>query len=596
MLSDADFEKWRNMLRKFLHGQPSEISTPSDVRPTAQLVDKADELLQSCMVSLQNLSSSDSNPEIRHVLDKLEELRKKHGEIRTASSRRASGESGISRMGTPVGHSLASGSPSMSPLPGSAMGGGVVGSSASTFSAADDGDFYDAYDDFEGVEYQIEEEPGHAADVGDDSEDDGEESSEPDESEPMSSIEAAKSTTAQAQMVTYRKELPAPVSGEEVSLFSMLKKNVGKDLSTISFPVTFNCPLSLLQAVAEEYEYAPDLLERAVQSNDPVERLSLVGAFAVSGYASTIQRSSRKPFNPLLGETYECVRADRDLFFVAEKVVHRPPIVAAYAQGKGWKASSSGTVKNKFWGKSLELIAEGSEIVELDTGEVYSITKPSSFMRNLLAGNKYLEHVGEMTVTELKSNLRLVIQFKESSMFGGASSRNHVVGTMYDANGSEIATFKGKWDEQFARQIDKEHLQVLWEAAPMPPNSTKYYGFTNFAMSLNEVTPDVQNILPPTDSRLRPDQRALEDGDVESAENLKAQLEGRQRERRKALEDAGGTYTPQWFHLNPKKGEHDPEYIYGGATSDSDYFQKRKAVAQGRAKWEVQGATIFQDK
>lgn len=595
MLSDADFVKWRNMLRKFLHSNPSETSSPTEFRPTSQLVDKADELLQSCIVSLQSLSVGDSNPEICEVLEKLEELRNKHGEIRAASSRRASGEFGTSRMGTPVGHSLSSASPSMSPLVGAAMG-GVAGSSASSFSAADDGDFYDAYDDFEGVEYQIEEEPGHAADEGDDSEDEGEESSDPEESGQVSSIEAAKSTASDVQAVTYRKELPAPVSGEEVSLFSMLKKNVGKDLSTISFPVTFNCPLSLLQAVAEEYEYAPDLLERAAQSDDAVERLSLVGAFAVSGYASTIQRSSRKPFNPLLGETYECVRADRNLFFVAEKVVHRPPIVAAYAQGKGWKASSSGTVKNKFWGKSLELIAEGSEIVELDTGDVYSITKPSSFMRNLLAGNKYLEHVGEMTVTEIKSNLRLVIQFKESSMFGGASSRNHVVGTMYDANGSEIASFKGKWDEQFARQVDKDHLQVLWEAAPMPPNSAKYYGFTNFAMSLNEVTPDLQNILPPTDSRLRPDQRALEEGDVDTAENLKAQLEGRQRERRKELEEAGGTYTPQWFHLNPKKGEHDPEYIYGGVANDSDYFQKRKAVAHGRAQWDVQGTTIFHDK
>ncbi|WFC94118.1 Oxysterol-binding protein 3 [Malassezia brasiliensis] len=595
MLSDADFVKWRNMLRKFLHSNPSEISTPTEIRPTSQLIDKADGLLQSCMISLQNLSVGDSNPEIRKVLENMEELRKKHGEIRAASSRRASGEFGISRMGTPVGHSLSSTSPSMSPLVEAPLG-GVTASSASSFSAADDGDFYDAYDDFEGVEYQIEEEPGHAADVGDDSEDDGEESSDPEESVQSSLIEESNSIGAHAQTVTYRKELPAPVSGEEVSLFSMLKKNVGKDLSTISFPVTFNCPLSLLQAVAEEYEYAPELLERAAQSDDAVERLSLVGAFAVSGYASTIQRSSRKPFNPLLGETYECVRADRNLFFVAEKVVHRPPIVAAYAQGKGWKASSSGTVKNKFWGKSLELIAEGSEVIELNTGDVYSITKPSSFMRNLLAGNKYLEHVGEMTVTEIKSNLRLVIQFKESSMFGGASSRNHVVGTMYDANGSEIASFKGKWDEQFARQVDKDHLQVLWEAAPMPPNSARYYGFTNFAMSLNEITPDLQNILPPTDSRLRPDQRALEDGDVDSAENLKAQLEGRQRERRKELEEAGRTYTPQWFHLNPKKGEHEPEYIYGGVTNDSDYFQKRKAVAHGRAQWEVQGAAIFQDK
>jgi hypothetical protein len=95
--------------------------------------------------------------------------------------------------------------------------------------------------------------------------------------------------------VQYRTTLPSKVSGDDVSLFSMLKKNVGKDLSTVSFPVSFNCPLSLLQASAEEYEYAPALLERAAKTEDWIERICLVGAFAVSGYASTKLRASRKP-------------------------------------------------------------------------------------------------------------------------------------------------------------------------------------------------------------------------------------------------------------------------------------------------------------
>lgn len=47
--------------------------------------------------------------------------------------------------------------------------------------------------------------------------------------------------------VTRRTSLPAPSPASEPSLISMLRKNVGKDLSTISFDVTFNEPLSLLQ-------------------------------------------------------------------------------------------------------------------------------------------------------------------------------------------------------------------------------------------------------------------------------------------------------------------------------------------------------------
>jgi oxysterol-binding protein-related protein 3/6/7 len=36
-----------------------------------------------------------------------------------------------------------------------------------------------------------------------------------------------------------------------------------------------------------------------------MQRLLYVTAFAVSGYSATAHRPARKPFNPLLGETYD---------------------------------------------------------------------------------------------------------------------------------------------------------------------------------------------------------------------------------------------------------------------------------------------------
>jgi len=50
-------------------------------------------------------------------------------------------------------------------------------------------------------------------------------------------------------------------------------------------------------------------------------RLLCVGAFAVSGYSSTEGRTC-KPFNPLLGETYEADYPDKGLKFFSEKVCH----------------------------------------------------------------------------------------------------------------------------------------------------------------------------------------------------------------------------------------------------------------------------------
>lgn len=45
-----------------------------------------------------------------------------------------------------------------------------------------------------------------------------------------------------------------------------------------------------------------------------------VAAFAVSSYGSSYFRAGSKPFNPLLGETYECIREDKGFRFIAEQV------------------------------------------------------------------------------------------------------------------------------------------------------------------------------------------------------------------------------------------------------------------------------------
>jgi hypothetical protein len=66
------------------------------------------------------------------------------------------------------------------------------------------------------------------------------------------------------------------------------------------------------------------------------------------------------------------------------------------------------------------------------------------------------------------------------------------------------------------------------------------YNFTKFAMELNEPEPNVA----PTDSRLRPDQRLLEEGDMIASNEVKFKLEEKQRAKRKLQENEP---EPVWF-------------------------------------------------
>lgn len=109
---------------------------------------------------------------------------------------------------------------------------------------------------------------------------------------------------------------------------------IGKDMTKMTLPVSFNEPTSLLYRVVEDMEYT-ELLDIAAERTDSTERLVYVAAYAASEYASTIGRVA-KPFNPLLGETYEYVRPDRGYRFFIEQVSHHPPVGAAFAESAKW--------------------------------------------------------------------------------------------------------------------------------------------------------------------------------------------------------------------------------------------------------------------
>ncbi|KAM3211178.1 hypothetical protein ACQJBY_064781 [Aegilops geniculata] len=118
-----------------------------------------------------------------------------------------------------------------------------------------------------------------------------------------------------------RSKLPEPTEKEKgISLWSIIKDSVGKDLTRVCLPVYFNEPLSSLQKCFEDFEYSY-LLDQAYEYGkvgNSLMRILKVAAFAISGYASSVARPC-KPFNPLLGETYEADFPDRRIRFFAEK-------------------------------------------------------------------------------------------------------------------------------------------------------------------------------------------------------------------------------------------------------------------------------------
>ncbi|KAL5206555.1 hypothetical protein ABZP36_034764 [Zizania latifolia] len=366
--------------------------------------------------------------------------------------------------------------------------------------------------------------------------------------------------------VKRRDKLPEPKEKENpVGLWSIIKENIGKDLSGVCLPVYFNEPLSSLQKCFEDLEYSY-LVDHALQwgkQDDSLMRTLHVAAFAVSGYASTEGRQC-KPFNPLLGETYEADYPDKGLRFFSEKISHHPMVVACHCEGRGWDFWGDSNLKGKFWGRSIQLDPIGVLTLQFDDGETFQWSKVTTSIYNIIIGKIYCDHYGTMRIKG-SGNYSCKLKFKEQSIIDRNPHQVH--GFVQDnRTGQKVAMLIGKWDEAMYYVLGDPSAKpkgydpmseavLLWER-DKSPNQTRY-NLSPFAISLNELTPHLSKKLPPTDSRLRPDQRHLENGEYEMANAEKLRLEQLQRQARR-LQEKG--WQPRWF----SKDEDDSYRYVGG--------------------------------
>jgi hypothetical protein len=230
-----------------------------------------------------------------------------------------------------------------------------------------------------------------------------------------------------------------------ISLWSILKNAIGKDLTKIPIPVNFSEPLSMLQRLTEDYEYS-EILDAAAKCDNYTEEMCMVAAFTVSAYASCSNRTT-KPFNPLLGETYECDRTDdKGWRCINEQVKHHPPTVAQHCEGQGWTMWQDFTMKSKFKGNYLELAPSGIAHLSFKTsGSIYSWRKVNTYVHNLVIGRLWVDNEGDMEIQNHKTGDRCTLKYIPQSTFG--KEQKKVTGLVWNKQEVIRWTLNGYWDK-----------------------------------------------------------------------------------------------------------------------------------------------------
>ncbi|EHK45749.1 hypothetical protein TRIATDRAFT_88852 [Trichoderma atroviride IMI 206040] len=380
----------------------------------------------------------------------------------------------------------------------------------------------------------------------------------------------------------------------KISLFGqgIIKSMIGKDLTRFALPVSFNEPTSLLHRCGEDMEYA-DLLDLASERADSIERLMYVAAFAASEYASTIGRVA-KPFNPLLGETFEYVRPDKGYRFFVEQIEHHPPTGAAWAEAPNWTYWGTSKVQPSFTGTSIDVRPLGTWFLKLrptagGKEDFFTWKKVTSSVIGILTGNPTVDNYGLMEIKNWTTGEVASVNFVERTW--RASSAYRIVGKVMDASGQVRMSLGGRWNSKIYARLtpgyeaavgepstsngdvvhrgsiaDPSRAYLIWQANERPKGIP--FNLTPFVLTFNHIDDNLRQWIAPTDSRLRPDQRAMEEGQYDLAASEKNRLEENQRARRRVREMA------------PK--EEDKLFI-------SKWFQKVTCEISGEEYWKFNG-------
>jgi Oxysterol-binding protein len=239
-------------------------------------------------------------------------------------------------------------------------------------------------------------------------------------------------------------------------LMKLLANAVGLDITTIAVPVTYNEPTSFLQRMCEVVQYY-DLLNKADMCTDSSHSVAFITAFALSFYHTNIRTT--KPFNPLLGETFEYqakndgsdLRGDKPYTpnvpfkFVAEQVSHHPPIGASFCFTEHFEFTQTQGLKTKFGGNSLAAESLGSCEVHLKrTGKRYKWGGVKTVIHNVIIGTTWVDHYGEMEIIDCDTNIVVAkVDMKKCGWFG--KNRSEVRAWIVEG-GSTKVSIKGHWD------------------------------------------------------------------------------------------------------------------------------------------------------
>uniref|UniRef100_UPI00398E5C3A oxysterol-binding protein 1-like n=1 Tax=Pristiophorus japonicus TaxID=55135 RepID=UPI00398E5C3A len=349
-----------------------------------------------------------------------------------------------------------------------------------------------------------------------------------------------------------------------------------------------------LEETLEQLAKQHNNLERAFRGATVLPPCSLLSVGSIKGSSSSRDLSDEDDENEFfdaMEDVAEFITVQADSRY-HRSVSHHPPAAAHHAESRnGWTLRQEIAIASKFRGKYLSIMPLGSiHCTFHQSGNHYTWKKVTTTVHNIIVGKLWIDQSGEIDIINKKTGDKCHLKFAPYSYFSRDVARK-VTGVVTDVVGKAHFILSGTWDEKmdYSRVLHSskgengtegrqktvyETLRgkELWKRHKAPERAETMYYFSELALTLNEAEDGVA----PTDSRLRPDQRLMENGRWDEANMEKQRLEEKQRAvRRKRESDVSkvteeghshmdSSYRPLWFEKSEDPYTKELVHLYKG--------------------------------
>jgi hypothetical protein len=318
-----------------------------------------------------------------------------------------------------------------------------------------------------------------------------------------------------------------PMTADELSaerkldwalLKTFTRKILQMDLTKFPFPVAYSEPRSFLERMSDLFAFLCfDIIDRVYNCGVPEIRLNLLATGIIAGFHLYLQ--SKKPWNPVLGETYAADWGTGFQIF-AEQISHHPPVSAFQILGRlgNWTCDGKCMFEVKSGLMQVDVIQRGLITLKFDDGSKFEWEFPTISVMGIVNGERITKGTGPLTIKDLTNDLVCTVDIppKKGQVRGLESpTATTIYGGVYDGTGKNLVSIV-RGDYCGTIYIDQEEA---WNIS------------TNLASRPRKDAPE--DFLLPSDSRYRIDRAMLLKGRVPEADCAKQILEDMQRREEK---------------------------------------------------------------